>query len=108
MSALHRREERNLRHEVDHAGLRAAPVRTDGNVVPGDIIVAAATKPVSSVHNLPAVLDDHRNGEAVTVPVKRQSADRKNVAVHSCFEYLRRTDHADRSSSRTIFYKLPC
>ena len=67
------------------AGLRSARLRSDGYVVPGDIIVAVEKRPVSSVGKLYAVLDDYRigdtvnlsvlrNGDVVTVPVKLQPA----------------------------------
>ena len=67
------------------AGLRSARLRDDGYVVPGDIIVAVEKKPVSSVSQLYAVLDDFRIGDSVnlsvlrdgnviTIPVKLQPA----------------------------------
>jgi S1-C subfamily serine protease len=68
------------------AGLRGARVRSDGIVVPGDIIVAVGEIPVSSVGKLFALLDDYRigdsvkisvlrNGEVIAVPVKLQAKE---------------------------------
>jgi S1-C subfamily serine protease len=53
------------------AGLRGARVRSDGIVVPGDIIVAVGGTPVSSVGKLFALLDDYRIGDSVKISVLR-------------------------------------
>ncbi len=53
------------------AGLRGARVRSDGIIVPGDIIVAIAGKPVPSVAKLLSALDDFRIGDSVKVTVLR-------------------------------------
>lgn len=53
------------------AGLRGATVARDGGIVPGDIIVAIQGKPVRSVAELLARLDDHAVGDTVQVTVLR-------------------------------------
>jgi S1-C subfamily serine protease len=53
------------------AGLRGARVRSDGIVVPGDIIVAVGGKPTPSVGKLYALLDDYRIGDTVDISVLR-------------------------------------
>lgn len=53
------------------AGLRGAKVRPDGIVVPGDIIVAVAGKPVPSVSKLFAAFDDYNIGDVVKISVLR-------------------------------------
>ncbi|MFN3751789.1 MAG: S1C family serine protease [Thiobacillus sp.] len=53
------------------AGLRGATVARDGGIVPGDIIVALQGKPVRSVAELLARLDDHAVGDTVQVTVLR-------------------------------------
>ncbi|MFZ5575735.1 MAG: S1C family serine protease [Pseudomonadota bacterium] len=53
------------------AGLRGATVARDGGIVPGDIIVALQGKPVRSVAELLARLDDYSVGDTVQVTVLR-------------------------------------
>jgi S1-C subfamily serine protease len=53
------------------AGLRAAHLDEDGNVVLGDIIVGIDEKPVKGVNDLFQVLNTHRVGEKVTVHILR-------------------------------------
>ncbi|MEW6414422.1 MAG: trypsin-like peptidase domain-containing protein [Pseudomonadota bacterium] len=53
------------------AGLRGATVARDGGIVPGDIIVALQGKPVRSVAELLARLDDYSVGDTVRVTVLR-------------------------------------
>ncbi|MGE3297607.1 MAG: S1C family serine protease [Porticoccaceae bacterium] len=53
------------------AGLRAATVSADGSIAPGDIIVAAAGKPVTSVAELVGRLDDLEVGADVTITLIR-------------------------------------
>ncbi|MBL8485304.1 MAG: trypsin-like peptidase domain-containing protein, partial [Rhodocyclaceae bacterium] len=45
------------------AGLRAAVVNEDGEVVPGDVILGVEGKPVTSVAELLARLDDYQSGD---------------------------------------------
>ncbi len=57
------------------AGLRAARVRADGIIVPGDIIVAIENKPIASVSQLFARLDDFEVGDTVTLSVLRDGEE---------------------------------
>ncbi|MFN4147992.1 MAG: S1C family serine protease [Rhodocyclaceae bacterium] len=54
------------------AGLRGARLQEDGSLIPGDIITAVAGKPVRSVRELFARLDDHQVGEAVPLRILRE------------------------------------
>ena len=56
---------------AEAAGLRGAEVDTQGNIVPGDIILGVAGKDVDSITTLLSALDDHRIGEQVSVRVWR-------------------------------------
>ncbi|MFN3544888.1 MAG: S1C family serine protease [Thiobacillus sp.] len=56
---------------ADTAGLKGATASRDGGIVPGDTIVAINGKPVRSVRELLARLDDHRVGDTVQVTVLR-------------------------------------
>jgi len=56
---------------AEAAGLRGAEVDTQGNIVPGDIILGVAGKDVDSIATLLSALDDHRIGEQVSVRVWR-------------------------------------
>jgi S1-C subfamily serine protease len=53
------------------AGLKAATMRADGSIVAGDIIVAVAGKPVTSVAELLGRLDDLEVGASVTITLVR-------------------------------------
>ena len=59
------------------AGLTAARIGPDGEVVLGDVITAVDGKPVDTVTRLLARLDDHPVGEEVRLDVLRQGASRK-------------------------------
>ncbi|MFZ5654201.1 MAG: S1C family serine protease [Pseudomonadota bacterium] len=59
---------------ADRAGLRGVTVRPDGSIVPGDIIVAIAGQPVTSVTELVRRLDDLEIGERVTLTLIRDGA----------------------------------
>ena len=63
------------------AGLRGATVARDGGIVPGDIIVAIEGKPVRSVAELLARLDDYSVGDTVQVTVLRDGREIKVPAV---------------------------
>ena len=65
---------------AERAGLRGASVSRDGQVMPGDVIVAIEGKPIESVARLSARLDDFKIGETVTLEVLRDGQTRK-VAV---------------------------
>jgi S1-C subfamily serine protease len=54
------------------AGLRGATLGADGALLPGDIIVSVAGKPVRSVAELFARLDDHAVGEVVAIGILRE------------------------------------
>jgi len=53
------------------AGLRAASLRRDGTVVPGDVIVAIGNQPVTTVARLEARLDDFNPGDRVSLEILR-------------------------------------
>lgn len=54
------------------AGLRGVTIAPDGSLIAGDIIVALGGKPVRSVKELFARLDDHAVGEVVTLGILRE------------------------------------
>ncbi|WP_031432108.1 S1C family serine protease [Methylomarinum vadi] len=56
---------------ADVAGLRGTKIDRDGDVIPGDIIIAVAGQPVDSVTALLGRLDDHRIGDQVTLRIWR-------------------------------------
>ncbi|MEW6678340.1 MAG: trypsin-like peptidase domain-containing protein [Pseudomonadota bacterium] len=56
------------------AGLKGATLASDGGIIPGDIIVGVAGKPVASLGKLIARLDDFQVGETVEVEVLRDKA----------------------------------
>ncbi|MGQ0696004.1 MAG: S1C family serine protease [Nitrospiraceae bacterium] len=56
---------------ADRAGLRGARETTTGRVELGDVIVAVAGKPVTTIDELMDVLEDHRVGAQVTVEILR-------------------------------------
>ncbi len=63
---------------AEAAGLKGATLSRDGGIVPGDTIVAVEGKPVTSVGELLARLDDYRVGDTVKVTVLR---DAKEIVV---------------------------
>jgi len=56
---------------ADAAGLRGTRIDRNGDVIPGDIILALDGKPIDSVAALFARLDDHRIGDQVTLHIWR-------------------------------------
>ena len=64
---------------ADNAGLRGVTRSAEG-LVPGDVIVAVEGKPVTSVAQLLARLDDYRVGDTVRVTLRR-GEDIREVAV---------------------------
>lgn len=56
---------------AEKAGLRGSRVDRDGDVIPGDVIVAMDGQAVDSVVTLLARLDDHRIGDRVTLRIWR-------------------------------------
>jgi S1-C subfamily serine protease len=56
---------------ADRAGLRGARETPTGRIELGDILVAVAGKPVTTIDELMAVLEDHKVGEQVTVEILR-------------------------------------
>jgi len=62
------------------AGLRAAALRRDGTVVPGDVIVAVGRQPVTTVARLEARLDDFNPGDRVPLEILR---DGKRMTVEA-------------------------
>ncbi len=56
---------------ADAAGLRGTRIDREGDVIPGDIIIAVAGQSVDSVARLLARLDDHRIGDRVTLRIWR-------------------------------------
>jgi len=62
---------------ADKAGLRGVKVGDDGTVAPGDVIVAVAGKPVTTVGGLVGRLDDYKVGETVPLDVRRDGSTLK-------------------------------
>ncbi|WP_079436543.1 trypsin-like peptidase domain-containing protein [Zoogloea sp. LCSB751] len=62
------------------AGLRGITQNPDGSLVPGDIIVTVAGKPVDSVSRLAARLDDFKVGDEVSIEILR-GRERQSVKV---------------------------
>jgi len=60
------------------AGLKGARVTREGDVIPGDIIIAVGGKSVETVGKLYARLDEHKVGDSVKVTVMR---DGKNTDI---------------------------
>jgi S1-C subfamily serine protease len=56
---------------ADAAGLRGSKIDREGDVIPGDVIVALNGQVVDSVATLLARLDDHRIGDRVTLRIWR-------------------------------------
>jgi S1-C subfamily serine protease len=56
---------------AEAAGLRGSEMDAQGNLIPGDIILAVEGKPVQTVPALLSALDDHRIGEQVSIRVRR-------------------------------------
>ncbi len=56
---------------ADRAGLRGARETPAGRIELGDIVVAVAGKPVTTIDELMAVLEDHKVGDQVTVEILR-------------------------------------
>jgi S1-C subfamily serine protease len=59
------------------SGLEGVVTTQDGSIIPGDIITAIEGKPVSSVSELAARLDDFRVGDRVSLAVMREGKLRK-------------------------------
>ncbi|MCG6933624.1 MAG: trypsin-like peptidase domain-containing protein [Gallionella sp.] len=59
------------------AGLEGVATTQDGTIIPGDIITAIEGKPVNSVSELAARLDDFRVGDSVSLTVMREGKRRK-------------------------------
>lgn len=62
---------------AETAGLEGVGFRRDGSIVPGDIITAVDGKPVESVEELLAILDDHQAGDVVRLSVTRGDTERE-------------------------------
>jgi S1-C subfamily serine protease len=59
------------------AGLEGVATTQDGTIIPGDIITAIEGKPVNSVSELAARLDDFRVGDRISLTVMREGKRRK-------------------------------
>jgi S1-C subfamily serine protease len=53
------------------AGLEAARLRSDGVIVPGDIITKINGVSVESVSEYQGIMDNFKNGDAITISVHR-------------------------------------
>lgn len=60
---------------ADTAGLRPFSIDSDGDVVPGDIVVAVDGKAVDDVSALLSTLDDYNIGDAVLLTVNRGGSE---------------------------------
>jgi S1-C subfamily serine protease len=56
---------------ADKAGLKAARISRDGEIVGGDVIISVNGKSIASVARLLVTLDDYRVGDTVRLGVKR-------------------------------------
>jgi S1-C subfamily serine protease len=56
------------------AGLKPTTLTREGNVIPGDVIVAVEGKPVDTVSRLGSILDDYKVGDTVKITVLRGDA----------------------------------
>jgi S1-C subfamily serine protease len=56
---------------ADEAGLQAARISRDGELIGGDVIVSVDGRRIESVARLLVTLDDHRIGDIVRLGVKR-------------------------------------
>ena len=56
---------------AEEAGIRAARLTRDGEVIGGDVIVAVDGKKIDSVSRLHAALDDYRIGDTVRLGIER-------------------------------------
>jgi len=57
------------------AGLEAARIASDGNLIPGDIIVAIDDQPTADVSALLTALDGYRIGDVVSVRLWRAGSE---------------------------------
>ncbi len=62
---------------AERAGLRGATVDRQGQVTPGDVIVAIEGKPIDSVARLSGRLDDFQIGQTITLDVLRDGRTEK-------------------------------
>ena len=60
---------------AEAAGLRGVTAGPQGEIVPGDIIVALDGKPIESVARLLATLDDHQVGDNIKLTVLREGKE---------------------------------
>jgi S1-C subfamily serine protease len=66
------------------AGLKEAKITNDGHIVPGDVIVGIEGKPIASVPEMMARIDDFKVGDVVSVDIVRGShRDQVAVALHA-------------------------
>ena len=65
---------------AEAAGLRGSRIDRNGNLIPGDIILAVDGEPVKDVSELLSQLDSHRIGDRVTLRVSRAGRE-LNLAV---------------------------
>jgi S1-C subfamily serine protease len=56
---------------ADQAGLKAARISRDGEIVGGDVVISVNGKSIASVARLLVTLDDYRVGDTVRLGVKR-------------------------------------
>lgn len=66
---------------AEAAGLKGIVTTQDGTIIPGDIITAIEGKPVNSVSELAARLDDFGVGDSVSLTVMREGKLRKMQVV---------------------------
>ncbi len=66
---------------ADRAGLRATRVGSQGEIIPGDILLAIEEQAVSSVKELLSRLEDHRIGDRVTLKLWRDGEEVRTEVV---------------------------
>ncbi len=59
------------------AGLRPTRLAWDGSIMPGDVITALDGQPVTSLHEIQALLDEHHIGDRIRLRIWRQGTTRE-------------------------------
>lgn len=63
---------------AERAGLKAAQIRRDGRLIPGDIILSINNQAVTEVKDLQSILEKHSIGDSVNVELWRDGNVRKS------------------------------
>jgi S1-C subfamily serine protease len=63
--------------EADKAGLKGISLKSNGEVVPGDVIVAINGNRMTGADRLLSYLDEQRVGDQVTLTVRRENTTKE-------------------------------